>query len=113
MHELSIALSILDLARKEATAHNAQRVTELEIEVGKLSGVDTEALSFVLESVVRETELENCRILIHPIDGRCHCNDCGSEYLITGLLQGCPHCGSGNKELIAGRELKLKSLLID
>lgn len=113
MHELSIALSLVDLARKEAAAYNAQRVTELEIEVGKLSGVDTEALSFVLESVVRDTELENCHITIHPIEGRCHCNDCSTEYPIVDLLQVCPHCGSYNKELIAGRELKLKSLLID
>lgn len=113
MHELSIALSILELAQKEAQSHHAQRVTEIEIEVGKLSGVDTEALSFVLESVVRNTELEGCRVLIHPLEGKCRCNQCGQEYFIRELPEICPSCGSCDRTLIAGKELKLKSLLID
>lgn len=113
MHELSIALSILELAQKEAKSHDATRVTELEIEVGKLSGVDTEALSFVLESVVRNTELEGCKITIHSPEARCKCNQCGFEYPIREIFDSCPVCESSSKELITGKELKLKSLLID
>lgn len=113
MHELSIALSILEIAQKEALCHQAKKVTELEIEVGKLSGVDPEALAFVLESVVRNTPLDGCRVQILPIEGKYRCMSCGLEYLTPDMLTECPRCGSLNRELTGGKELKLKSLLID
>ena len=44
MHELSIALSIINLATKEAEKSNAARVSELELEIGEMAGVNIEAL---------------------------------------------------------------------
>ncbi|MEG1585885.1 MAG: hydrogenase maturation nickel metallochaperone HypA [Bacteroidales bacterium] len=113
MHELSIALSIVDLAEAESRRHQAKRVTEMEIEVGRLAGVDTEALSFVLESVIRQTPLEGCKILIRSIEGKYQCRDCMHEYPAPDLFSPCPACGSVNRELLNGKELKLKSLIID
>ena len=106
-------MSILDLARSKAAEIRAKRISELEIEVGKLTGVDSEALAFVLESVVRGTELSDCRIMIRLIDARCRCNICLSEFPVDNLAEACPHCGSVDKELIAGRELQLKSFVVD
>ena len=40
MHELSIALSIINLAIKEAEKSNATRVSELELEIGEMAGVN-------------------------------------------------------------------------
>jgi hydrogenase nickel incorporation protein HypA/HybF len=113
MHELSIAMSILDLARREASAQGAKRVSELEIEVGKLTGVDSEALAFVLESVVRDTEFADCRFTIRVVNGRCICNICRLPFAVDTLADPCPHCGSSDKELVAGKELRLKSLVVD
>ena len=46
MHELSIALSILDLVALEAIKQKAREVKEIELEVGRLAGVDISALAF-------------------------------------------------------------------
>ncbi|MGL4292732.1 MAG: hydrogenase maturation nickel metallochaperone HypA [Bacteroidales bacterium] len=113
MHELSIALGIVDLAQQQARANQAKLVTEIEIEIGKFAGVDLESLSFVLQSVIRGTELEGCRIQINSIPGKCRCNSCLTEFEVSDLLALCPACDSGHKELIAGKELRLKSILID
>ena len=46
MHELSIALNILELAEKELTRHGAERVRAIHVRVGPLAGVAKEALLF-------------------------------------------------------------------
>ncbi|MFI5070488.1 MAG: hydrogenase/urease maturation nickel metallochaperone HypA, partial [Terriglobales bacterium] len=45
MHELSIAMSIVELAEEEAQQRNAQ-VTAVHLKLGALSGVVKEALCF-------------------------------------------------------------------
>jgi Zn finger protein HypA/HybF (possibly regulating hydrogenase expression) len=44
MHELSIALSIVELAANEAHKENATEVYEIELEIGEMAGIDPEAL---------------------------------------------------------------------
>ena len=51
MHELSIALSILDLVALEAIKQKAHEVKEIELEVGHWAGVDISALSFSMRAV--------------------------------------------------------------
>ena len=44
MHELSIALSIVNLAVQEAKNNGNSKLSELEVEVGELAGVDINGL---------------------------------------------------------------------
>ena len=46
MHELSIALSIVELAAKEAHKENAKEVKEIELEIGEMAGIDTDKTQF-------------------------------------------------------------------
>ena len=46
MHELSIAMSIVDLACEEAESHGAPGVDVVYLKLGPLSGVVKEALLF-------------------------------------------------------------------
>ncbi len=69
MHELSLAISILDIAGDEASRHGGSRVLAMEIEVGKESGVDPVALLFALELAGKETLLEKAGIkIVEPPD---------------------------------------------
>ena len=68
MHELSLAMSIADIAKKTAQKEEAKNVTEIEIEVGSLAGVDTGALEFSLNATIARDELfKNCKIVIHKL----------------------------------------------
>ena len=113
MHEFSIALNIVDIATEYARREEAKSVREMEIEVGELSGIVMEALEFALESAVRGTLLENAERKIIHIPGLVRCTACGHEYEAHDFFTQCPRCGAGPPEIIQGRELRLKSLLVD
>ena len=57
MHELSIAMSIVDIATKQAKAASAEAVSRVELDIGTLSGIEFESLKFALTVAVEDTLL--------------------------------------------------------
>lgn len=113
MHELSIALSILDLVALEAVRQQAREVKEIELEVGRLSGVDIPALSFSMQAAQRYSPFENARVTIVEVPSLARCKVCNREFAPTRQFEFCPHCHSLETELLQGRELRLKSILVE
>jgi len=70
MHELSIALSMIDMASEEVARHGGGRVTALHLKLGHLSGVVKEALTFSYEIACQETPLEGSQLIIEETEGR-------------------------------------------
>ena len=70
MHELSIALSMIDMASEEAVRHGGGRVLALHLKLGHLSGVVKEALTFSYEIACQGTALEGSRLIIEETEGR-------------------------------------------
>lgn len=113
MHELSIATNIVEIAVEYAEKNNASVVKEIEIEVGELSGVVVEALEFAMDSATKQTILENAKVKIDFIHGKAKCNHCGHEFPVSSIYEVCPKCNSYNSEIIKGKELRVKSLIVD
>ena len=61
MHELSIALGIVELAEKQAKKAGGTEIEIIELEIGKLSGVEMEALDFAWPVATKDTMLENAK----------------------------------------------------
>ena len=113
MHEFSIAMNIVDIATDYARKENASVVREIEIEVGELAGIVLDALEFYMETAVEESILEGAvRKIIH-IPGKARCRECSHEFEIHDLYTLCPRCGSPAPEIIAGTQLRVKSLLVE
>jgi len=113
MHELSIAISIVDLAVKEARAASAASVSEVELDIGMLSGIEYVSLEFGLKAAVRGTILENTAFRINRIEPLAECQLCKNLFIPTGLFIKCPECSETETSLIRGRELQIKSLLVE
>jgi hydrogenase nickel incorporation protein HypA/HybF len=113
MHELSIALSIIDIAKDEAQKAKATLVKEVEIDVGSLAGIEFESLEFSFSAVTKNTELENTTFLINRIIARSECRDCHIYFEAGHLFEPCPNCKGFNTILLQGKELKVKSILIE
>lgn len=62
MHELSIAMSLLDVITETLIRENATGASRVTVEVGALSGVAPEALRTAFAAAVRGTELDGCRL---------------------------------------------------
>jgi hydrogenase nickel incorporation protein HypA/HybF len=113
MHEFSIAVNIVDIAIEHAEKANARRVNEVELEIGELSGVVYEAMETAMEAAIKGTLLESAEVKIIRIAGRGHCNDCGKEFELANLFDPCPGCGAFNPLVMAGKELRIKSINVD
>ncbi len=110
MHELSIAMGIVKIAEKEAKKSNAKRIEIIELEIGKLSGVEINALDFVWPMAVKGTLLENATKKIFKVKGIAVCLDCEFEYDIDNYYDPCPKCDSHFKNIIQGKELRVKAI---
>ncbi len=77
MHELSIAMSMIDVAEEEAATRGSQPVTAIYVKIGALSGVAPDALSAAYELARENTDLANARLVIEQVPGH--------ELLVTAL----------------------------
>lgn len=111
MHELSIAMSIVEIAEENAAISGMKTINEIQIEVGTLSGVVHEALEFAMEEAVKNTVLQNAKRIVINIPGKAKCNDCECEFDLLDIYTPCPKCSSFNNEIIRGQELKVKSMI--
>jgi len=113
MHELSLAMDVIDLASAEAAKHSTFHIYEIEIEVGELSGVETEAFQFSLEMLAKESILNRAEIKILCIPGKAKCGGCKQEYDMHDLLTACPLCGGYAADIISGKEFRVKSMIAE
>lgn len=113
MHELSIAISIVDTAIDQAARASAGRVSEVELDVGLLSGIVYEALEFALGVATKGTILEETLFRINRVEPVAECPRCDHLYTPEGMFSQCPECKETGIRLIRGTELKIKSLLVE
>ena len=110
MHELSIAMGIVDIAEKETSKAKANKVDLIELEIGTLAGIEFDALDFVWPSAVKGTVLEHATKKITIINGEAKCPDCDTIFKLNNIYDACPNCNGYLKVILKGKELLVKSL---
>jgi hydrogenase nickel incorporation protein HypA/HybF len=70
MHELSIAVNIVELAAEEAERHGGARVEVVHLKLGALSGVVKDALLFSWDLACADTPISGCHLAIEDTEGR-------------------------------------------
>ena len=114
MHELSIAISIIDTAAAEAARHGAAQVNAVHLKLGALSGVVKDALIFSYELACNGTALEGSELIIEETPIVVLCTSCQAERVIESIQSFCcPVCGTLTPEVIRGRELEVFAMEIE
>ena len=114
MHELSIAMSMVEMATEESQRLRAERVTALHLKVGLLSGVVKDALIFSYEVACAGTPLEGSKLIIEDVPVKVYCPRCSSEKELDSIqLFACPACGELTPEVLEGRELQVVAMEIE
>jgi hydrogenase nickel incorporation protein HypA/HybF len=112
MHELSIALSIIDLVAEQAELYPG-RVVGVHLKLGVLSGVVPAALLSAWEQAKAETPFSDARLLLQEMPVRIFCGVCQVERPAESLqLLSCRICGTPASRVVSGRELELSTLEI-
>ena len=114
MHELSIAISIMELVEEESEKRHGAQVTAVHLKLGELSGVVKEALLGSFELACEQTPLRNARLVIEDIPVRIFCPKCDSQRPVSSIqLFRCAECGTPSAEVVQGRELEVVALEIE
>ncbi|MDQ2746583.1 MAG: hydrogenase maturation nickel metallochaperone HypA [Acidobacteriota bacterium] len=113
MHELSVALSIIEGVTEEAAKHENAQVEAVHLKLGRLSGVVKDALLFSWEIACQGTILENVRLEIEEIPVVAFCGNCQANQIIAAINNlVCPQCETPATEIVGGRELMVTALEI-
>lgn len=113
MHEMSLAMGMVDLVNARAAAAAAEKVLEVEIAVGKLAGVMESSLSFCFDAAAKGTPAEGAVLRVIDIPAQCRCSSCHYIYEVNSFWEACLRCGASPGELIQGQELRVVSILVD
>jgi hydrogenase nickel incorporation protein HypA/HybF len=113
MHELSIALSILDVAAEEGERHGG-RVAAVHLRLGPLSGVVQEALVSAFDLARTDTPLAKADLIVEPVPVVAYCPKCAGEQQLTAMPElVCPVCGTPTPTIVRGRELEVVALELE
>jgi hydrogenase nickel incorporation protein HypA/HybF len=114
MHELSIAMSIVEMAEEEIQKRGDVAVTAVHLKLGALSGVVKEALMSAYEMACEGSRLQGSRLVIEAVPAAILCPSCQAQRAISSVqLFCCAECGTPSGEIVQGKELEVVALEIE
>ena len=110
---------IVENVLREAAKHNAKKVIEVHLVIGKLTFLGVEQVRFAYDVLVEGNIMEGSKLHIEEKNGVVKCSSCSYEgdfmyeddpryHLPTPTLR-CPKCG-GVVDIVGGRECTIKSI---
>jgi hydrogenase nickel incorporation protein HypA/HybF len=113
MHELSIAMSIVEMAEEEAQLRGNVHIQAVHLRLGLLSGVVKDALLSSYEMACQSTALEGSRLIIDEIPVEIYCSTCRTQRPVHSIQYFCcAECGTPSAEVTRGKELEVFALEI-
>ena len=121
MHEFSFAYNIFKIAEATALKYNANKISQVYLEIGELTLIVPELLKRSFEMATKGWIAEGAELKIEILPGKIKCRDCSKvstvtlseESYLTGLqLFQCRHCQSKNTEIIEGKKANVKNIKI-
>src|SRR6266436_5015869 len=95
MHELSIAMSIVELAQEESARRGNAQVIAVHLKLGALSGVLKEALLSSYEMACEDTALQGSQLIVEEIPVLVFCPTCRAQRPLHSIqLFCCAECGT-------------------
>lgn len=111
MHELGIVVHIIRTVEDIAKENNAKKVGKVVLEIGQVSGIVHRYLTDCWKWSVKKTEiLQDCELVIEPIEAFTLCEDCHALYSTVKYAKICPECQSENTYLYCGNEMNIKEI---
>ncbi len=111
MHELSIALSIIEGVEEEIARRQDAHVAAVHLKLGPLSGVVKDALLFSYDLACEGTRLAGSRLEIEEIPVVVYCPVCRQERRALSINNlSCEVCGSPSADIRKGSELQVFAL---
>jgi hydrogenase nickel incorporation protein HypA/HybF len=119
LHEFSVTSQIVYSILEEAEKHEAKRVVQVNLAIGKLTFLGIEQVRFTYKLLVKGTIAEKSKLAIKEKDGVVKCSKCGYEgdfkyednptYHVPMPTLKCPKC-ENTVHIIGGKECTIESI---
>lgn len=114
MHELTIARNIIQIVENELKKRgdsDSIRVKRISFKAGALNAIIPESLIFGFDILKKESKLlKDSELIIEEIPLKVRCHVCGMESVLLEPFFFCSGCGSGNVEVVEGKEMFVESV---
>jgi len=111
VHELSIAMSIVEMAEEESQRRGGLQIAAVHLRLGLLAGVVKDALVASYEMACEDTRLQGSRLVVEEVPGVVYCPTCDARRPVrTSEWFCCSECNAIASEIVQGKELEVVSL---
>ncbi len=115
MHEVSIALGLIEELLRIAGENNAKNVIKVKLKIGEMSGIVTDSLMFAFDAIkIEHPILSSATISIEEVPLVCECAQCRKTFKTDSLaFPSCPFCESYSLKLISGEEQNIENVELE
>jgi len=114
MHEMTIANAILSETLHAVASHgdaDTLGVEQVEVAIGELQLVVSEALDLAWGAVTEGTPAEGSELVTTDVPPDARCRQCSERFAPTTREFVCPACGVADAEILAGNDIVLTSVV--
>lgn len=113
MHELSIAVKLVELSCEHASVYDDAEIAAIHIAIGVLAQVHEGSLRSGFEIASEGTAAAGAELVIRSVPLVIACPDCNRDFRIDGIQDlRCPNCHGDATQVRGGNELDLESIAI-
>jgi hydrogenase nickel incorporation protein HypA/HybF len=109
VHELALSQSLLDVVLQCARVERLRSISQVVLDVGVAAGVTASGLRSCFALVAEGTPAEGAELVVELVPVRVRCRQCALEHELAGQATRCPSCGTSAPEIVAGREVRVRS----
>lgn len=110
MHEMAMVSSIFSIIDDQIKEHGLSRVSEVNLVVGDLTGVEDMTMKACFELFAQYTPVEGAVLKIAHVPIKARCRKCGNEFSVQKMSYRCTTCGNESISIISGKELYIESI---
>ena len=132
MHEWALAEAVVMSVVEYARSRGASRVKRVVVSLGELQAIDKEILSFALEELRKNAPIPIDEFVLEEEEAVFRCRACGFEWRLRDVgdlgeevreyihfvpevvhtYLRCPKCGSPDFEVVRGRGVRIKEVVL-
>jgi hydrogenase nickel incorporation protein HypA/HybF len=113
MHELGVTENVVNIALAKAGEAQANKVIQINLVVGELSGFVSDCIQFYFDSLSKDTIAQGAVLHFESVPTQLRCRDCSTIFQPQDTLWSCPECRGQSIEISQGRELYIESIEVE
>ncbi|MBC3887862.1 hydrogenase maturation nickel metallochaperone HypA [Acetobacterium paludosum] len=111
MHELGILMGAIETVEKFAKKNGVTDIQTLVLQIGELSAMIPKYIEDCYPAAVAGTLLQETELKIEILPGNAICQSCGKVFNLIANHDACLSCGSGDWEILCGKEFMIKEIV--